>query len=119
MMETGRPYDSFRVKGVTRSAQAFLYKYRFQKSWTFNLSMGEIEARLELPIVRDQLELIRLRNTSPAFAGEMSILETEPHRLHITWRHPKATATLKADLRDHSFKVLQGEGATEEVLMSF
>ena len=84
-----------------------------------NLSMEEIEARLELPIVRDQLELIRLRNTSPAFAGEMSILETEPHRLHITWRHPKATATLKADLRDHSFKVLQGEGATEEVLMSF
>ncbi len=84
-----------------------------------NLSMEEIEAKLELPIVRDQLELIRLRNTSPAFAGEMSILETEPHRLHITWRHPKATATLKADLRDHSFKVLQGEGATEEVLMSF
>ena len=84
-----------------------------------NLSMEEIEARLELPIVRDQLELIRLRNTSPAFAGEMSILGTEPHRLHITWRHPKATATLKADLRDHSFTVYQGDGATEEVLMSF
>jgi sucrose phosphorylase len=83
-----------------------------------NLSMEEIEARLELPIVRDQLELIRLRNTSPAFAGEMRILETEPHRLHITWRHPKATATLKADLRDHSFTVYQGDGATEEVLMS-
>ena len=46
LMETGRPYDSFRVQGVTRSAQAFLYKYRFQKSWTFNLSMGEIPARL-------------------------------------------------------------------------
>ncbi|MBT8429686.1 MAG: glycosidase [Gammaproteobacteria bacterium] len=83
-----------------------------------NLSTEEIEARLELPIVRDQLELIRLRNTSPAFAGEMRILETEPHRLHITWRHPKATATLKADLRDHSFTVYQGDGATEEVLMS-
>ena len=84
-----------------------------------NLSMEEIEAKLELPIVRDQLELIRLRNTSPAFAGEMSILETEAHRLHITWRHPKATATLKADLRDHSFTVYQGDGTSEEVLMSF
>jgi len=84
-----------------------------------NLSMEEIEAKLELPIVRDQLELIRLRNTSAAFAGEMSALETEAHRLHITWRHTKATATLKADLRDHSFTVYQGDGTSEEVLMSF
>jgi len=84
-----------------------------------NLTMAEIEARLELPIVLDQLALIRLRNTSPAFAGEMSVLATEPHQLHIRWHHPEATATLKADLRDHSFTVHQGDGATEDLLMSF
>jgi len=84
-----------------------------------NLSIDEIEAKLQLPIVLDQLALIRLRNTSPAFAGEMSIPSTESHELHITWRHPEATATLKADLRDHSFTVYQGEGTTQEILMSF
>ena len=82
------------------------------------LSLDDIEAGLRLPVVRDQLDLIRLRNVSPAFAGEMRIFESEPHQLHISWRHPEATATLKADLRNHGFRVYQGEGADEEVLMN-
>ena len=84
-----------------------------------NLSMEDIEEKLGLPIVLDQLDLIRLRNTSKAFAGTMKILETEPHLLHISWQHPEASATLKANLRDHSFTVYQGEGVSEKVLMSF
>ena len=83
------------------------------------LKIIDIESGLKRPIVQDQLELIRLRNTSPAFAGEMKIFETEAHRLHVSWQHPEATATLKADLRSHSFTVYQGNGAGEEVLMSF
>ncbi|MEN8174896.1 MAG: glycosidase, partial [Pseudomonadota bacterium] len=83
------------------------------------LKMIDIEAGLKRPIVLDQLDLIRLRNVSPAFAGEMKIFETEPHLLHISWQHPEATATLKADLRKHSFTVYQGDGTDEEVLMSF
>jgi sucrose phosphorylase len=83
------------------------------------LHLIDIEVGLKRPIVLDQLELIRLRNVSPAFSGKMKILETEPHRLHISWQHPEATATLKADLRQHSFTVYQGEGTDEEVLMSF
>ena len=67
----------------------------------------------------DQLELIRLRNTSPAFNGEMKIIETEPNLLHIAWQHPDVTLTLKANLSDHSFMVSQDEGAGEVVLMSF
>ncbi len=83
-----------------------------------NLRMDEIDARLKLPVVRDQIELLRLRNTSPAFAGEMEVVETEPHRLHIVWRHPQATATLMADLRSHDFTVFQDKGAGDEILMS-
>ena len=81
------------------------------------LTLEDVEARLGLPIVRDQLELIRLRNQSMAFEGEMTVVETEPHLLHITWRHPEASATLKADLRTHSFAVCQGDGATETALL--
>jgi len=83
------------------------------------LKIIDIEAGLKRPVVLDQLELIRLRNVSPAFTGEMKIFETEPHQLHIAWQHPDATASLKADLRNHSFTVCQGDGGDEEVLMSF
>jgi len=82
------------------------------------LTLDGVEAGLRLPVVRDQLELIRLRNVSPAFAGEIKIFETEPHLLHISWQHPKASATLKADLRNHSFTVYQGDGSMETPLMT-
>ena len=83
------------------------------------LKLADVEAGLRRPVVLDQLELIRLRNVSRAFDGEMQVHDSEPHQLHISWRHPEATATLKADLRDHSFTVYQGDGVSEEVLMSF
>jgi sucrose phosphorylase len=83
------------------------------------LKIIDIEAGLKRPIVLDQLDLIRLRNISPAFTGEMKVFKTEPHLLHISWQHPEATATLKADLRNHSFTVYQGDATNEEVLMSF
>jgi len=83
------------------------------------LKIIDIEIGLKRPIVRDQLDLIRLRNVSPAFTGEMMIFETGSHLLHISWQHPEATVTLKADLRKHSFTVYQGDGTDEEVLMSF
>ena len=82
------------------------------------LKLIDIESALKRPVVRDQLDLIRLRNISPAFAGEMKIFETEPHRLHISWQHPEATATLNADLRNHDFTVYQGNGMNEEILLS-
>jgi sucrose phosphorylase len=69
------------------------------------LSWQAIDERLRLPIVRDQLALIRFRNTSAAFRGEMEVLETEPHRLHVVWQHGTETAVLKADLRDCAFAV--------------
>jgi sucrose phosphorylase len=83
------------------------------------LGIIDIETGLKRAVVRDQLELIRLRNTSPAFNGEMQVIETDPHLLHMTWRHPDASAVLKADLRNHNFTVTQNNGSGEEVLMSF
>lgn len=83
------------------------------------LKIIDIERGLKLPIVLDQLELIRLRNTSPAFNGEIKIIETEPHLLHISWRHPEDSLTLKADLSSHGFTVSQNDGAGDVVLMSF
>ncbi|MGB7931394.1 MAG: glycosidase [Gammaproteobacteria bacterium] len=82
------------------------------------LKLIDIESALKRAVVRDQLDLIRLRNISPAFTGEMKIIETETHRLHISWQHPEATVTLNADLRNHNFTVYQGDGTDEEILIS-
>ena len=83
------------------------------------LKLIDIESGLKRPIVQDQLKLIRLRNASPAFKGEMKVIETEAHQLHISWQHPEACASLKADLCNHSFTVYQGDDGDEEVLMYF
>lgn len=83
------------------------------------LKIIDIESGLKRAVVLDQLALIRLRNISPAFNGEMKVIETEPHLLHISWQHPEATLTLKANLSDHGFTVYQHDGTGETVLMSF
>ena len=55
--------------------------------------------------MRDQLELMRLRNKSPAFRGQLEVHHSEEHRLHLSWKHDACIATLEADLRDHSFSI--------------
>jgi len=83
------------------------------------LSLGDIEHGLKRSIVSDQIKLIRLRNTSPAFRGSIKIHDVDRSSLHISWEHPEATATLKADLAGHGFTVTHDEGHGEQVLMSF
>lgn len=83
------------------------------------LTLSDIEEGLKKPVVLDQLDLMRLRNTSPAFLGEFEIAETERHLLHLTWRHGGTSATLRADLGDHSFVVTHSDGAGNEQEMSY
>jgi sucrose phosphorylase len=82
------------------------------------LGMIDIELGLERPIVLDQLELIRMRNTSPAFDGELAVSGTEPHVLKMTWSHPEETLTLEADLRTHEFRVYRENDAGRENLIA-
>ena len=66
--------------------------------------------------MRDQLELMRLRNKSPAFEGELEIHDSDSHRLHLTWRKDSCVATLNADLRGFGFSVThQGKDCAEYV----
>lgn len=70
-----------------------------------NLTLEQVEEGLKKPVVQDQLKLIRLRNTSPAFQGVLAVIPSEPHLLHLSWSNDGHHATLRADLRDHSFRV--------------
>jgi len=83
------------------------------------LANAEIEEGLKRPIVLNQLELMRLRNTSPAFNGELEIGDTDEHHLHMTWKNGACSATLVANLQDHSFTITHTDDAGEERLLSF
>ena len=83
------------------------------------LANAEIAEGLKRSIVLNQLELMRLRNTSPAFNGELEIGDTDEHHLHMTWKNGACSATLAADLQGHSFTITHTDDAGEEHLLSF
>ncbi len=59
---------------------------------------AEVEAALEAPVVRRQIELIRFRNAHPAFGGDIEIDTPSECRLVITRRRPPDWAQLDVDL---------------------
>ena len=83
------------------------------------LTNSDIEQGLKRSVVRDQLELMRLRNTSPAFDGELTVSSTDEHRLHLSWKYQDCTAMLNADLRDYSFSITHKENTNDENVMTF
>jgi sucrose phosphorylase len=83
------------------------------------LAHSDIDHGLSRIVVRDQLELMRLRNKSPAFEGELKIHDSDEHRLHLTWTHHDCVATLNADLRDFGFSVTHKGMACAEYVTSY
>ena len=84
-----------------------------------SLTNDDIDRGLKTSIVQDQLQLIRLRNTSPAFEGELEIEDTDEHLLCLTWTRDSCSATLKADLRDHSFNVEHKDSEGEDSSLAY
>ena len=70
-------------------------------------------------LTQDQLKLLKLRNTHPAFLGQLEITETELHRLHLTWRNGAACAILEASLRGKGFTVTHSDSAGNYSVMRF
>jgi sucrose phosphorylase len=65
----------------------------------------EIQAELRRPVVRSLLDLIRLRNTHAAFAGEFHLLTTADHEVCLEWSNAGARARLNVDLKSMQFEV--------------
>ncbi|MBL4937631.1 glycosidase [Clostridium sp. YIM B02515] len=72
-----------------------------------NLSLEQIEEGLEKKVVHEQLELLRFRNTCPAFGfdAKLTILPSEAHILKLQWENNGCKATLEADLKNYSYKI--------------
>jgi sucrose phosphorylase len=83
------------------------------------LSLPDIEHGLGTPIVQNQLKLLKLRNTHPAFDGRLEIAATETDCLHLAWRNGSAHAMLEAHLGDHDFRVTYSDDTGYEDVLDF
>ena len=83
------------------------------------LTQADIDKGLETAVVRNQLKLIKLRNTHAAFGGKLEIIEKGANRLHLTWRNGDASAILEANLQGHGFTVTHTDGAGNGGVMRF
>ena len=71
-----------------------------------NLTAAEIEAGLQKEVVQKQVELLRLRNSCPAFNWNAAVTaEAEGDTLTICWAHGGNEAVLKANLKTFYFTV--------------
>jgi sucrose phosphorylase len=83
-----------------------------------NLSIAEIESRLSNPTVQRQLELLRFRNTFPAFGfdSQLMVTESDPARFTLTWTKGAHMASLEVDLNSLDFEITFSEGSTVSTL---
>ena len=74
---------------------------------------AEVDAALARPVVQDLLELIRLRNTHPAFNGQFSLLDSDANTLAMQWTVGAAWARLTVNLEDLGHTLQSHDGQTE------
>ncbi|SKB97081.1 sucrose phosphorylase [Lachnospiraceae bacterium] len=71
-----------------------------------NLSPADMAERLTWPVVQKQLELLRFRNTNPAFGFDAEFnVNVDGTKMEMTWKNNGHTATLKADFTDYSYSI--------------
>ena len=71
-----------------------------------NLSLEAINDAMNKDVVKKQLELLRFRNTNPAFGFDAKLdIKTEEKVMTFTWENAGNKATLVADFEDYSFEI--------------
>jgi sucrose phosphorylase len=65
----------------------------------------ELNLALARPVVKRLIELIRLRNTHPAFDGELEVENPNPRELWLRWHDSDAMCSLHVDLETGSVSV--------------
>lgn len=73
----------------------------------------EIEVETKRPVVQKLFQLLKFRNSCPAFSGDITIQEKSSHELEITWKHQASEAKLAANLLTKQFTILAREQAGE------
>ncbi len=71
-----------------------------------NLSVSEVEERLKMDVVKNQIALLQLRNTHPAFGEDAKIrVDSEGSNLYIEWKRGEAKIALSANLKTMEYSI--------------
>ena len=81
-----------------------------------NLTLQNIEEGLKREVVLNQLKLLRLRNTSKAFSGNVRINETSDKEIDIKWINKNEVAHLTANLKTYNFTINYTEAGISRIL---
>jgi sucrose phosphorylase len=83
-----------------------------------NLSMTEVEERLQTKIVQDQLKMIKFRNRCSAFLGSVVFVQDHEDAFSIHWSNGEEKAILHVDLIKIRFDMLEIKKQTEKSICS-
>jgi sucrose phosphorylase len=72
-----------------------------------NIALEQACKGLEKNVVRQQLSLLRFRNSFPAFGfdAKLNILDSKPQILKLRWENNGCAATLEANLKDYTYNI--------------
>ena len=71
-----------------------------------NLTMEQIEDALGKDVVKEQLKLLKFRNTNPAFGFDSNLtIDLDGTVMTFTWEKDGNRAQLKADFSDYSYSI--------------
>lgn len=85
-----------------------------------NLTRDAVAGALKKDVVRDQLALLRMRNTCPAFDfdADMTVRQPQNDQLEIIWEKDGSRASLHANLTTYEFAAQTDCGAARTILTS-
>jgi len=75
---------------------------------------GELNDQLQRPVVRSLLDLIRFRNSHPAFAGDFHLLPCDDQAIQIEWRRDEEWARLSVCLQTMSASVAHSMASAQK-----
>ncbi len=70
-----------------------------------NYAAAELDEAFARPVVRALVDLMRFRNSHPAFAGDLTVCDTPDDCLELRRAHAGHTAVLRANVRTHAFTI--------------
>lgn len=80
-----------------------------------NFTLEQVDAQFQRPIVQQMVEMMKLRNSHPAFQGTFILPETDAYTLKQRWENGEDYAELTVDFRTCEFTIRYTEDGTEKV----
>jgi sucrose 6(F)-phosphate phosphorylase len=81
-----------------------------------NYSLSEIESEIQRPVVGKLIELIKFRNSHPAFNGTFDVEASNDSEIVMSWIYNENYARLHIDLTDYSVEIVCDDASGNQIM---